>query len=62
MVIVLVVCGRFNLGYWHRLDRREGNIDGKTQQAEQKNRELADVKVHYSSGNVRPTATSGGST
>jgi type IV pilus assembly protein PilN len=33
--------------YWYRLDRQSQSLAKKMQAAEQKNRELADVKAHY---------------
>jgi len=35
------------LGYWYRLDHLSKEIASKTKVAEQKNRELADVKARY---------------
>src|SRR5947208_13386922 len=37
----------FNLGYWYKLDREKQSIATKMTAAEQKNRELADVKARY---------------
>ena len=42
---MLAAC--FNLGYWYHLDREKKSIADKMEQAEQKNRELADVKARY---------------
>src|SRR5579871_3038920 len=36
-----------NAGWWYKLDRQKQEIAGKMQVAEQKNRELADVKARY---------------
>ena len=47
VLIVLGMAAALNLGYWYRLDRQKRNIETQMQVAEQKNRELADVKVHY---------------
>jgi Tfp pilus assembly protein PilN len=44
---VLVVAGLLNFGYWYRLDREKKQIAVAMQKAEQKNRELADIKVRY---------------
>jgi len=45
VVVVLVALG--NLMYWYRLDHLSQDIHKKMQAAEQKNRELADVKAKY---------------
>ena len=47
VLVVLVVAGLFNLGYWYRLDHQAKAIEAKMKVAEQKNRELADVKARY---------------
>ena len=47
VLVVLVVAGLFNLGYWYRLDHQAKSIDAQLKVAEQKNRELADVKARY---------------
>jgi Tfp pilus assembly protein PilN len=47
VAIVLVLVGAVNAGYWYQLDRTKKEIAVKMQQAEQKNRELADVKARY---------------
>jgi Tfp pilus assembly protein PilN len=47
VLVVLVVAGLFNLGYWYRLDHMSKDIAAKMKVAEQKNRELADVKAHF---------------
>jgi Tfp pilus assembly protein PilN len=44
---VLLVAGAVNYGYWYQLDREKNSIEVQTRVAEQKNRELADIKVHY---------------
>lgn len=44
---VLLVAGLLNAGYWYRLDREKKQIAVAMQKAEQKNRELADIKVRY---------------
>ena len=44
---VLVVAGLFNLGYWYRLDSQSKSIAQHMKVAEQKNRELADVKARF---------------
>jgi Tfp pilus assembly protein PilN len=47
VLVVLVLAGALNLMYWYRLDKEKQSIAGKMQVAEQKNRELADVKARY---------------
>jgi len=37
----------FNLGYWYRLDHVSKDLAAKMKVAEQKNRELADVKARF---------------
>jgi Tfp pilus assembly protein PilN len=47
LLIVLIVAGAVNVWYWHGLDKEKQTIATHMQQAEQKNRELADVKTKY---------------
>jgi len=47
VLVVLVVAGLFNLGYWYRLDHQAKAIGAQMKTAEQKNRELADVKTRF---------------
>jgi len=47
ILVVLVIAGLFNLGYWYRLDHQAKAIAEHMKVAEQKNRELADVKARY---------------
>jgi type IV pilus assembly protein PilN len=47
VLLVLVVAGVFNLGYWYKLDKQAKGIAQQMQQADQKNRELAGVKARY---------------
>jgi Tfp pilus assembly protein PilN len=47
VLVVMVLVGLLNLGYWYRLDRMQKEIADKMKVAEQKNRELADVKARY---------------
>jgi len=47
VLAVLVVVGLFNLGYWYRLDHQSKAIAAHMKVAEQKNRELADVKARF---------------
>ena len=44
---VLVIAGALNAGYWYQLDREKKSIEVRALVAEQKNRELADIKVRY---------------
>jgi Tfp pilus assembly protein PilN len=44
---VLLIAGAINGGYWYQLDREKKAIEMQTRVAEQKNRELADIKVKY---------------
>ena len=47
VLVVLVLAGLFNLAYWSRLDHQTKAIAAQMKVAEQKNRELADVKARY---------------
>jgi Tfp pilus assembly protein PilN len=47
IVVVVVLAAAVNLVYWYRLDKEKKDIAAKMQVAEQKNRELADVKARY---------------
>jgi Tfp pilus assembly protein PilN len=47
VLVVMVLVGLLNLGYWYRLDHMQKEIADKMKVAEQKNRELADVKARY---------------
>ena len=47
ILVVLALAGLANLGYWYQLDKQHRDIAAKMQVAEQKNRELADVKARY---------------
>ena len=47
ILVVMVIVGLVNLGYWYRLDHLSKEIGAKIHVAEQKNRELADVKARY---------------
>jgi type IV pilus assembly protein PilN len=44
---VMAIAGVFNVGYWYRLDREKTSIEAQMRQAEQKNRELADIKARF---------------
>ncbi len=47
VLVVLLVAGRLNFGYWYRLDRQAKSIASQMRAAEQKNRELSDVKARF---------------
>jgi Tfp pilus assembly protein PilN len=47
VLVIIVIVGLVNLGYWYRLDHLSKEIDAKMRVAEQKNRELADVKARF---------------
>ena len=47
VVAVLLIAGAVNAVYWYQLDREKKSIEVQTRVAEQKNRELADIKVRY---------------
>ena len=47
ILVVAVVVGLVNLGYWYRLDHQGKAIAVRMTVAEQKNRELADVKARF---------------
>jgi Tfp pilus assembly protein PilN len=47
VLVVILVAGALNFGYWYRLDRQGKSIAAQMQAAEQKNRELSDVKARY---------------
>ena len=44
---VLLIAGALNFGYWYHLDQEKKSIEVQMRVAEQKNRELADIKVRY---------------
>jgi type IV pilus assembly protein PilN len=44
---VLLIAGALNYGYWYQLDREKKSIEVQSRLSEQKNRELADIKVRY---------------
>ena len=46
-VAVLLIAGSLNAGYWYKLDSEQKAIEIKSRVAEQKNRELADIKARY---------------
>ncbi len=47
VLIVVILTAAINYGYWYRLDKQGRTIAAQMQAAEQKNRELSDVKAKY---------------
>jgi Tfp pilus assembly protein PilN len=47
VLVVLVVALLINAGWWYQLDKQKQDTASQMQVAEQKNRELADVKIRY---------------
>ncbi|PYX57172.1 MAG: hypothetical protein DMG73_13660 [Acidobacteria bacterium] len=47
VLVVLALAAALNLTSWYRLDKEKQSIATQMSQAEQKNRELADVKARY---------------
>ena len=47
VLVVVILAGLLNLGYWYRLDHQGKAIAVKMTEAERKNRELADVKARF---------------
>jgi len=47
VLVALLLAVGFSGGYWYRLDRQAQDIAAQMKVAEQKNRELADVKAKY---------------
>jgi Tfp pilus assembly protein PilN len=47
VLVVILIAGALNFGYWYRLDRQAKSIAAQMVAAEQKNRELSDVKARY---------------
>jgi Tfp pilus assembly protein PilN len=47
VLVVLILAGLFNLGYWYRLDHQAKAIAAHMKVAEEKNHELADVKARF---------------
>ena len=47
VLVVILVAGVLNFGYWYRLDQQSKSIAKQMAAAEQKNRELSDVKARY---------------
>jgi Tfp pilus assembly protein PilN len=47
VLVIVLLAGVLNFGYWYRLDKQAQSIAAQMKAAEQKNRELADVKMRY---------------
>src|ERR1700731_2841261 len=47
VLVVLLLAGLLNLGYWYRQDQQAKAIAAHMKVAEEKNRELADVKARF---------------
>jgi Tfp pilus assembly protein PilN len=47
VLVVLLLAGALNFGCWYRLDRQSKSIAKQMAAAEQKNRELSDVKARF---------------
>jgi len=47
VLVVILLAGLLNFGYWYRLDRQGKSIAAQMQAAQQKNRELSDVKARF---------------
>ena len=47
VLVVLLVAGLLNFGYWYRLDKQAKSIASQMAAAQQKNRELSDVKARF---------------
>jgi Tfp pilus assembly protein PilN len=47
VLVVLIVAGLLNFGYWYRLDQQSKSIAKQMTAAEKKNRELSDVKARF---------------
>jgi Tfp pilus assembly protein PilN len=47
VLVVVLVAGLLNFGYWYHLDKQAQTTAKQMQAAEQKNRELSDVKARY---------------
>jgi Tfp pilus assembly protein PilN len=47
ILVVLILAGLVNAGYWYQLDKEHRDIAAKMEVAQRKNAELADVKARY---------------
>ena len=47
VIVIVALAAALNFAYWYQLDKTKKSVQAKMQVAEQKNRELADVKTRY---------------
>jgi Tfp pilus assembly protein PilN len=47
VLVIILLAGALNFGYWYRLDKEGKSIEKQMQAAQQRNRELADVKARF---------------
>lgn len=47
VLVIILLAGALNFGYWYRLDKEGKSIETQMQTALQRNRELADVKARF---------------
>src|SRR6202034_1794631 len=47
VLVVILIAGALNFGYWYRLEQQSKSIAKQMAAAEQKNRDLSDVKARY---------------
>jgi Tfp pilus assembly protein PilN len=47
VLVIILLAGALNFGYWYRLDKEGKSIETQMQAAQQRNRELADVKARF---------------
>jgi Tfp pilus assembly protein PilN len=47
LLVMVLIAGALNFGYWYRLDRQSKSIADQMTAAEKKNRELSDVKARF---------------
>ena len=47
VLVIVILAGLLNLGYWYRLDHQAKAIAAHMQVAEEQNRQLADVKARF---------------
>jgi Tfp pilus assembly protein PilN len=47
VLVIVLVAGLLNFGYWHRLDTQAKTIAAQMQAANERNRELSDVKARF---------------
>ena len=47
VLVVVILAGLINLGYWYRLDHQAKAIESRMKVAQEQNRQLADVKARF---------------